>query len=326
MAPGSGKRPPFTGSGPEQRKRAGNAFILMRIDTLCAQFCDYSYFIRGYLPDTVNRYAVVVRLFQRRTGLEDVSECTDHAVREFFYRGRSERGWSSNTFVTYHKSLNVFFRWCQKNGHLPANPVSDLERPKIHRAMPRRLSASEAEQLLERIANYPYRSGFERQRDLALVATGLYAGLRRRELLRLHLTDVDTANRTIFVRQGKGAKDRIVPMAPVLADILARYLDHRRRATRTCPEVFTSVHNDAGLTVDGLRKVVRKLQRITKTSFRAHTLRHTFATLMLEGGCDLFSLSRMMGHSDIKTTTTYLAASPGHLSAQIAKHPLSQVQ
>lgn len=298
----------------------------MRIDSLCAQFCDYSRFIRGFLPDTVARYGTVIRLFQRRTGLQDISECTNRSVQDFFYRGRSERGWSSNTFVTYHKSLNVFFRWCVATGHLPANPIDGLERPRIHRVMPRRLTALEAEQFLERIANYPYRAGFERQRDLALVATGLYAGLRRRELLRLQLIDVDTANRSIFVRQGKGAKDRIVPMAPVLADILVRYLDHRRRAGRTCPEVFTSIHRDGGLTVDGMRKVVRKLQRITKTSFRAHTLRHTFATLMLEGGCDLFSLSRMMGHSDIKTTTIYLAASPEHLRAQIAKHPLSAVR
>ena len=60
-----------------------------------------------------------------------------------------------------------------------------------------------------------------------------------------------------------------------------------------------------------------------QTRFHLHTLRHTFATLMLEGGCDIFALSKMMGHSDIKTTTIYLAASPQHLRAQIAKHSLS---
>jgi site-specific recombinase XerD len=70
---------------------------------------------------------------------------------------------------------------------------------------------------------------------------------------------------------------------------------------------------------------VRKLKDASGVSFHIHMLRHTFATLMLEGGCDIYSLSRMMGHSDIKTTTIYLSATAEHLRAQMGKHPMGAV-
>src|SRR4029077_7092912 len=79
---------------------------------------------------------------------------------------------------------------------------------------------------------------------------------------------------------------------------------------------------NAGLTDEVLRGLIETLQKSSGLSFTVHQLRHTFATLMLEGGCDIYSLSRMMGHEDIKTTTIYLAASAEHLRAQMTKHPL----
>jgi integrase len=81
------------------------------------------------------------------------------------------------------------------------------------------------------------------------------------------------------VREGKGGKDRIVPIAPALAEILDRYLEERRHAGRTCPEVFASAFRDSAVSVEALRKIFAKLQRITKLCFHPHSLRHTFATL-----------------------------------------------
>jgi site-specific recombinase XerD len=82
---------------------------------------------------------------------------------------------------------------------------------------------------------------------------------------------------------------------------------------------------NGGLTEISLKRLVAKIRNATGMSFTIHKLRHTFATLMLEGGCDIYSLSKMMGHSDIKTTTIYLAASAEHLRAQMVKHPLNDL-
>ena len=76
---------------------------------------------------------------------------------------------------------------------------------------------------------------------------------------------------------------------------------------------------------DDTLSLVEKMRASSGITFTVHKLRHTFATLMLEGGCDIYSLSKMMGHSDIKTTTIYLAASAEHLRTQMTKHPLNDL-
>lgn len=80
-----------------------------------------------------------------------------------------------------------------------------------------------------------------------------------------------------------------------------------------------------GFTEHGLKHLVEEVKKVSGINFSLHKLRHTFATLMLEGGCDIFSLSKMMGHTDITTTTIYLAASPEHLKSQMIKHPLNNM-
>lgn len=297
----------------------------MDIEVLSKEFCHHAQYMLGYSPDTTKRYRSNIRLLQRSMQLSEISQCTDADVREFFHHGRVQRHWTSATFTTCHKSLLVFFRWCVRHGHLPSNPADEIELPKAEKALPSRLTEANAERLLEAAESYPYPYAFLRYRNHAIVAVLLFAGLRKSELMHLRLIDVEVENRTIFVRRGKGAKDRIVPIGPRLAAILSRYVVERKRLGKTCPEFFASLNRDMGITDQALKGLVALLRRSTGLTFTIHKLRHSFATLMLEGGCDIFSLSKMMGHSDIKTTTIYLAASPEHLRAQIAKHPLGYV-
>jgi len=153
----------------------------------------------------------------------------------------------------------------------------------------------------------------------------LFCGLRKSELLNLKYTDVDLENMSIFVRQGKGSKDRVVPISLGLVPSLKKYLEERKRLNKTCPEFFASLNRNSGYTINGLKRLVIQLKQCSGINFTVHKLRHTFATLMLEGGCDIYSLSRMMGHSDIKTTTIYLSASTEHLRSQITKHPFNSL-
>lgn len=151
----------------------------------------------------------------------------------------------------------------------------------------------------------------------------MMAGLRKKELLNLKYSDLEIDNMSIFIRQGKGSKDRVVPINYRLAEALKKYAEERRRLNKTCPEFFTSSTYNKGFTHSGLKRVVEQIVETSGIKFNIHKLRHTFATLMLEGGCDIYSLAKMMGHSDIKTTTIYLAASVEHLRSQIMKHPLN---
>ena len=204
------------------------------------------------------------------------------------------------------------------------NPMTDIEIPKLEKKLPSKLTKQEALKILEIVYNYPYSSTFLRCRNYAIFSLFIFAGLRKQELLNLNFADVDIENLSILIRQGKGNKDRVIPINHTLAQSLKNYSDERKKLNKTCPQFFTSFNHNQGFTESGLKRLIDKI-RGTWESFTAHKLRHTFATLLLEGGCDIYSLSKMMGHSDIKTTTIYLYASVEHLRGQITKHPLNNI-
>lgn len=297
----------------------------MDIELLARRFYDYSRHMRGYSSETILRYRRIIEFYCRFAGLKNIEDVTNVSLRELFVNGRMQRNWRPRTFIVYYHSLTVFFKWCVANGYLAANPIIGIELPKVEKRLPTKLNKQDALKLLEVIYNYPYDCPFLRYRNHAMFSMFVFAGLRKSELLKLKFTDVDVTNLTIFVNQGKGSKDRIVPMSFTLAQTLKRYLEERKRLGKTCPEFFASVNQNRGFTNDGLKHLVVALRKATGLKFSIHKLRHTFATLMLEGGCDIYSLSRMMGHSDISTTTIYLSASAEHLRLQVDKHPLNDL-
>lgn len=297
----------------------------MDIDILSQKFCDYSSSIRGYSKHTIRRYRNVIKSYCQFANIGAINQVNDENVRALFYHGRTERNWSVNTFIVYHKTLLVFFRWCITQGYMQKNPITDVEKPKMEKRLPLKLNKQASLRLLEVVYNYPYEYKFLRYRNHAIFATFIFTGLRKQELLNLKYTDIDTDNLTIFVKQGKGNKDRIVPMSYTLAQSLKKYQDERKRLNKTNPEFFSSLRGNVGFTDNGLKKLVDQVRKSSGVSFTVHKLRHTFATLMLEGGCDIYSLSKMMGHSDIKTTTIYLSASAEHLRGQMVKHPLNDL-
>jgi site-specific recombinase XerD len=295
----------------------------MDINILLAKFCEYSVSIKGYSKDTIRRYKYVVQCYSRLASITAIEEVTDANVKALFLTGRTQRNWSTNTYIVYHKSLLVFFRWCMKEGYMTSNPILDIEIPKLEKRLPPKLTKQNALRLLEVVSNYPYEYRFLRYRNHAIFATFIFTGLRKQELVNLKYSDVDLENFTLFVRQGKGGRDRILPISFTLAQSLKSYVVERKRLYKTNPEFFSSLRGNIGFTENGLKKLVDQVRVSSGIIFSVHKLRHTFATLMLEGGCDIYSLSKMMGHSHIQTTTIYLAASAEHLRSQMMKHPLN---
>ncbi len=295
-------------------------------EILTQQFCEHQQFIKGYQPTTIKLYRLVLGMYREQAGITTLDAATNESVRSFFLDGRVRRKWSASTYIRYYANLVVFFRWCRQRGYVDTDLMAGIEVPKVPKSLPQKLTKQEAERLLEVIQNYPYRYPFLRHRNYAMFHMFVLAGLRKKELLQLRMVDVDLENLTLFVRRGKGAKDRIVPITLTLANSLRRYLHERQRARKTCPEFFASFNRNSGLTSEGIKLVVEQIKAASGIKFHIHKLRHTFATLMIEGGCDIYSLSRMMGHSDIRTTTVYLSATAEHLRAQVGKHPLERYE
>ena len=292
---------------------------------LCQRFYDYSLSIRGYSRDTIRRYKFTIDYYCKFANVNNINEVSVENVRALFFKGRSERNWSVNTFLVYHRSLCVFFRWCISQGLMTENPIEEIEKPKLEKRLPSKLTKQDTVRLLEVVDNYPWQNKFLRYRNHAMFATFVFCGLRKQELLKLKYTDIDIENLSIFIKQGKGSKDRILPMSPTLAIILKKYLEERVRLQKTCPEFFASLHRNTGLTYGGLREIAVMIRKTSKINFTIHKLRHSFACLLLQSGCDIYSLSKLLGHTDISTTAIYLSASADHLRLQMGKHPLNNI-
>jgi len=294
----------------------------MNIELLLEDFCHYSRHIRGVSPNTIIRYKQKVEAFLRIMDIDNTEQINEKLMHQFFLKGRVERNWSTATYRTYFMTLIAFFKWSVKHGYMEETYLGNIELPIQEKLLPKHLKKADALTLLEIVYNYPYTQKYLRYRNHAIFATFLYTGIRKSELIGLKLTDVDLENRSLFVRQGKGNKDRIIPISFTLAQSLHRYLVERKKAGKTCAEFFTASNRNSGITQHGLKYLTNLIKEASGVSFTLHRLRHTFATMMMEGGCDIFSLSKMMGHSDIKTTMKYMFASARHLRDQITKHPL----
>ncbi len=294
------------------------------ISELHEQFCLEALHGHNRKPSTINWYKTAIdQLVRHLGGLERVDQLTTERLRQYLYYNREKRGWTSDTMLSQYKALKSFLKWCVERGHIPSDPISPIPKPRLEKKLPKRISRQDAIRVLDHSFGAPTSYRFERFRNHALLATLVYAGLRAQETLNLKFGHVDLMSGIIHVMQGKGGKDRIVPIVPTLRTVLQRYIDDRNRLGKQSEFFFTTLRGDRQFTYSGLRKVIDKVKRATGIAFSAHRLRHTFATLMLEGGCDLYSLQQMLGHADIKTTTIYLSASVGMLREQIGKHPLA---
>lgn len=289
---------------------------------LFEKYLQFGAVMRNYKRGTLNAYRSSFGVFLKDTGFTELDELSQGVMERFLYDGRLRRNWSSVTFRQYHKHFNTFFKWCIKNKLIESNPLDGVEKPRLEKKLPRKLSLEEAEKVLDASYHMNYAYRFERYRNRALIGIMLLAGLRKNEALSLKLHDVSLENKTIFIDQGKGGKDRLVPMSAKLKYFLEEYLKERKRLNRKSIQFFTGINENRPFTREAVKHLFDRLRKTTKLDFSPHTLRHSFATLMLEGGCDIYTLSKMMGHAKITTTTIYLSCSMKQMSKSIEMHAL----
>ena len=292
------------------------------IERLHEQFLDFASAIKENSKKTILWYKDAYRSYQRHAHILKPSELTRSSLELWIIQGKIEHNWSPKTRRERLKAMGLFCKWLMRDGYLSKNPLDEIDLPKLPKKIPEHLTREQAEDILRWARNYPYTYEFERLRAYAIFAMFLYTGVRKQELQNLELNDVDLGSRTVFIRAGKGAKDRMIPMNDKLVCICEQFLKDRRTIKSPSPYFFPPLRSSSRLSENVLNKLVEKIRRRSKISFTAHKLRHTFAVLMLEGGCNIYALSKMMGHSDIKTTTIYLSATAAHLQSQVALHPL----
>jgi integrase/recombinase XerD len=230
------------------------------------------------------------------------------------------------TFRAQHARLipvRAFFKWLARQNFLLYNPASELELPRLEHRLPKHvLTKSEVEQVIAQ----PDTSEPMGLRDRAILEVFYSTGMRRSELMSLGLFDLDRERGTVMIRQGKGKKDRMIPIGERAIAWIDRY------QTRVRPELVVERGNatlfltQAGeaFTPDRLTQLVRGYVNAADTgkTGSCHLLRHTMATLMLENGADIRYIQAMLGHAELSTTQIYTQVSIRKLKEiHSATHP-----
>jgi integrase/recombinase XerD len=285
----------------------------------------------GYSPRTVeNRQRMlahlVVWLDERGvTRPVDVTRPMLERYQRWLFHYRKRDG-TPLTFRSQSQRLlpvRAFFKWAARQHHLVHNPASELELPKVEKRLPRpALTAAEAEQVLAQ----PDLSTVAGVRDRAMLEVLYSTGIRRIELAGLAVFDIDHDRHTLLVRQGKGRKDRLIPIGERALAWIDRYHHEARPRWAREPDngVLFLTSNGDPFSLDRLTQLARHYVQASGVNKQGacHLFRHTLATLMLEGGADLRYVQQMLGHADISTTQIYTHVSIRHLQAiHTATHP-----
>lgn len=225
--------------------------------------------------------------------------------------------------VNYLSHIRSFFSWLAKSNYILYNPASDLDTPKINRRLPKNiLSISEAEAII----NQPDTNTILGLRDRAILEVFYSTGIRRSELANLKTTDIDYDRGTVLIQQGKGNKDRMIPIGERALSWIEKYMTQARIELEiglSDNYLFLGNHGKAATlgTISLLVSKYIKQADIGKTG-SCHLFRHTMATLMLENGADIRYIQAMLGHANLETTQIYTQVSISKLkSVHTATHP-----
>jgi integrase/recombinase XerD len=256
----------------------------------------------------------------RERGIERIHEITRPVLQRYqqhLYHalGRNGKPLSVQSQCNRLTAIRTWFKFLMRENLILYNPASELELPKREKRLPKHtLTAEEA----EKIMSQPDVSTPAGLRDRAMLEVLYSTGIRRAELLNLELADINHAAGILAIRQGKGRKDRFVPIGERALAWIDKYLDDGRAvpATETGP-VFV---DETGRPLDPHRvsRAVKKYigQAGVEKEGRCHLFRHTMATLMLENGADLRYIQQILGHAHLSTTEIY---------THVAIHKLKQI-
>ena len=287
---------------------------------LVLDFLAYLEFERGLSRNTLEAYRS--DLFQFGRFLEARGQgaalATSADVSDFLTAlaegdGESKAAASPATIHRKAACLRSFYRHLRREGIRDSDPMATISGPRRGRRLPKVLTRGEVAKLLQQ----PRGTDPTALRDRALLELMYACGLRASEAIGIAVADVDLEDGVLRAR-GKGSKERIVPVGGAAVDAVRRYLERGRPVLargRPVTPLFLNFRGE-GLTRQGLYKIVRRHAASAGLADRMspHTLRHTFATHLLAGGCDLRSVQEMLGHADVATTQLYT-----HLSSQRLK-------
>jgi integrase/recombinase XerD len=269
--------------------------------------------IKGFSESTLRVREIYILMFLRWCGSNGIlcaTEVTGETLlrfQEHLYFHRKMNGHPLSTSSQYSRLalIRLWFRWMHRQGHIPNDPTKALELPRTSYRLPTVLT----KQQVEKVLGQPDVGNLVGIRDRAKMEVLYSTGIRRTELLGLKIVDLDRERGVVAIREGKGKRDRTVPIGERALVWLDQYLSRVRPTIVTGPDsgVVFLTSTGASFTPNHLSWLVRQYLRaanIPKPG-ACHVFRHTMATHMLEGGADTRYIQEMLGHARLDTTQIY---------------------
>lgn len=281
-------------------------------------FINYLKVEKNASPHTIKNYVIDLRSFEAFLAGKDV-DSVDHFILRRYLADMRAKNFSKRTVARKLASLRSFFRFLYREGYIKTNPAAALSTPKLDKKLPVFLGIESVEKLVQA----PGTDTVDGLRDRAILETLYSTGMRVSELTGLNMRNVDLISGVVKVF-GKGSKERLTPIGEPAIAAIKRYLDNRNEwPVKERDAVFL---NKSGrrLTDRSVRRIVDK--HVVKCSIAEkispHSLRHSFATHLLDRGADLRSVQELLGHANLSTTTIYTHVTAERLKAVYDKaHP-----
>ena len=284
-------------------------------DSNLRSFLNYLLVDKGLSNNTVKAYEADISSLFQWLDTEDLKykNLQEDHINQYisFLFQRKMRSSSVNRKISSIKSFYIFL---VKRNFVKNSPLNDLVTPKQEKYLPESMSEAEVDKLL----NSPDVANKIENRDKAMIEMLYATGMRISELVNLKMTDVDM-KRCVVKVFGKGSKERLVPFGETALDSLRSYLNEREQSSSK--EIFLSNRGKKMTRVAFWQRVkIYLIRENLKNSISPHTLRHAFATHLLNRGADLRSVQLLLGHSDLSTTQIYTHIAKQRLSDVLKKH------
>ncbi|HEY3325204.1 MAG TPA: tyrosine recombinase XerC [Planctomycetota bacterium] len=297
------------------------------------QFLSHLSAERGYSPHTIKAYSEDLSAFttflETRGELDAFPHQVDRLALRGFLADQTEKGTGKRTLGRRLSALRSFYKFLFKRKLCEHSPLDGIHNPKTPKTLPKYLTESEVRKLVESVTS----AGWRDVRDRALLELLYGAGVRVSELVGSNLEDLDGQRGLLLVR-GKGKKERMLPIGTCATHALAAWMVRRAEAAGGRMDLpAASLVPTAPIFVNrfGTRLDVRSVRRILEKRLLAaglplgatpHTLRHSYATHLLERGADLRSVQELLGHASLSTTQIYTHVAPSRLKdIYLAAHP-----
>ena len=269
------------------------------MDEYIKKYLDYLNYQKNYSKNTIKGYEEDIIFFKQYLTKKNYQILkVDYQLIREFYNYMDQQKLSKNTISRKISSIRNLYKYLARHGYIAYNPFSLTKGPKKDKLLPKFLYYNELEELFNACDTTTLYGLRDRLILEILYATGLRVG----ELEYVKINDIDTYQNTIKVL-GKGNKERIVYYGEYTKEILDKYLKHRKDK---CQYLLINNRKER-LTSRGIRYILNKIIKQTSlnTKISPHMLRHTFATHLLNEGCDLLTVQELLGHESLRATQVY---------------------